>query len=113
MPGKSLQAYAQRVIQAIEAGEVTSKDELSSLKARLCTELKLKDFPTDPDLLAFAKRPSERVRKLLSIKPVRNLSGVAVVAVMSKPAPCPAHCTYCPSGNDAATTESYTGSNTL
>ncbi len=104
-----LQAYARRVIQAIEAGEVSSKDELSNLKARLCTELKLKDFPTDPDLLAFAEHPSERVLRLLSIKPVRNLSGVAVVAVMSKPAPCPAHCTYCPSGIGVETPKSYTG----
>ncbi|MBS3062534.1 MAG: tRNA uridine(34) 5-carboxymethylaminomethyl modification radical SAM/GNAT enzyme Elp3 [Candidatus Diapherotrites archaeon] len=105
----SLQVYAQKVIAAIDSGEVNSKDELSSLKARLCTELKLESFPTDPDLLAFAKHPSERVRRLLSIKPVRNLSGVAVVAVMSKPAPCPAHCTYCPSGIGVETPKSYTG----
>ena len=109
MPGMPLQAYAHRVIAAIDSGQVTSKDELNSLKARLCTELKLKSFPSDPDLLAFAASPSPRVRQLLSIKPVRNLSGVAVVAVMSKPAPCPAHCTYCPSGIGVETPKSYTG----
>jgi elongator complex protein 3 len=32
-------------------------------------------------------------------RPVRSLSGVAVVSVLTKPYPCPGHCLYCPTEN--------------
>ncbi|RLE85315.1 MAG: tRNA uridine(34) 5-carboxymethylaminomethyl modification radical SAM/GNAT enzyme Elp3, partial [Thermoprotei archaeon] len=41
-------------------------------------------------------------------KPVRMISGVTVVAVMSKPFPCPhGRCMYCPGGVDIGTPQSY------
>ena len=47
------------------------------------------------------------VKNLLK-KPVRSLSGVNVVAIMSRPYPCPhGKCTYCPSASGVP--ESYTG----
>lgn len=59
-------------------------------------------------------RPPRRLRA----KPVRTASGIAVVAVMSKPHRCP-HiattgniCVYCPGGPDSDfeySTQSYTG----
>jgi len=48
------------------------------------------------------------VLKRLRIRSVRTLSGVSVVAVMSRPFPCPhGRCIYCPRGKGAA--QSYTG----
>ena len=32
--------------------------------------------------------------------PVRTLSGVTPIAVLTKPYPCPEHCSFCPSAND-------------
>ncbi|MCS7099432.1 MAG: tRNA uridine(34) 5-carboxymethylaminomethyl modification radical SAM/GNAT enzyme Elp3 [Sulfolobales archaeon] len=47
----------------------------------------------------------EKVRK-----PTRMLSGVSVVAVMTKPHPCPhGKCVYCPGGPDFGTPQSYIG----
>jgi len=48
---------------------------------------------------------------LLSIQPIRNLSGVAVVAVMTKPFDCVGKCIYCPSSlvSGRKTPKSYTG----
>ena len=47
------------------------------------------------------------VKKFLK-KPIRSLSGVNVVAIMSRPYPCPhGKCTYCPSASGVP--ESYTG----
>ena len=43
------------------------------------------EWPPDPKLL-------ERIR----MKPVRTLSGVTTVTVLTKPYPCPAHCIFCP-----------------
>ncbi len=43
-------------------------------------------------------------------KPVRMASGISVVAVMSKPYPCPhGKCMYCPGGVDYGTPQSYYG----
>jgi elongator complex protein 3 len=43
-------------------------------------------------------------------KPTRTLSGVAIVAVMTAPAPCPhGRCTYCPGGLPRRSPQSYTG----
>jgi elongator complex protein 3 len=52
------------------------------------------EWPTDPDLLA-------RIR----MKPVRTLSGVTVVTVLTKPYPCPGKCIFCPT--DARMPKSY------
>ena len=65
-----------------------------------------------------APRPPRHLRCRLRAKPVRTASGIAVVAVMSKPHRCPhiattgAICVYCPGGPDSDfeySTQSYTG----
>ena len=43
------------------------------------------ELQADPDLLA-------RIR----MKPIRTLSGVATITVLTKPAPCPGECIFCP-----------------
>ncbi len=67
-----------------------------------------------PTNVAFAESlaPGERERLAGPIlrKPTRSLSGVAVVAVMTAPAPCPhGRCTYCPGGLERGSPQSYTG----
>ena len=52
------------------------------------------EWSRDPDLLA-------RIR----MKPVRTLSGVTVVTVLTKPYPCPGKCVFCPT--DARMPKSY------
>jgi elongator complex protein 3 len=44
--------------------------------------------------------PSQRLEKLLKIRNTRTISGVAPVAVLTKPYPCPGHCAYCPSSRN-------------
>lgn len=41
-------------------------------------------------------RPAEEIARLLRLRPVRTASGVAVVAVLTHPHPCPGDCRYCP-----------------
>jgi elongator complex protein 3 len=40
--------------------------------------------------------PNESIEKILIARKVRTLSGVAVIAVLTKPYPCPGKCIYCP-----------------
>ncbi|MDP8011844.1 MAG: tRNA uridine(34) 5-carboxymethylaminomethyl modification radical SAM/GNAT enzyme Elp3 [Thermoplasmata archaeon] len=57
--------------------------------------------------------PDDLKEKFLSIlvrKPSRTLSGVAVIAAMTSPFPCPhGKCIYCPGGVEYNTAQSYTG----
>jgi elongator complex protein 3 len=52
------------------------------------------EWQADPDLLA-----------LIRMKPVRTLSGVTTVTVLTKPYPCPGKCVFCPT--DARMPKSY------
>ena len=56
-----------------------------------------------------ALKAREELRRL-GRKPSRILSGVAPVAIMTKPYPCPhGRCIYCPGGPDQGTPQSYVG----
>jgi elongator complex protein 3 len=41
--------------------------------------------------------PSPELKQILKVKPVRTLSGVTPVTVLTKPYPCPGECIFCPS----------------
>ncbi len=41
-------------------------------------------------------KPNALLEKQLRTRPIRNLSGVAVIAVLTKPYPCPGNCLFCP-----------------
>ena len=104
-------SFSSEVVDAILSGRVSDRDSLQRLKAELCCKYSLDRMPSNPEILAEV--PEElraRVEPLLRLKPVRSLSGVAVVAVMASPAPCPhGKCMYCPGGPEAGTAQSYTG----
>ncbi len=52
----------------------------------------------------------EKYIPLLMRKPSRTLSGVAIIAAMTSPFPCPhGKCVYCPGGVEYNTAQSYTG----
>jgi elongator complex protein 3 len=82
-------------------------------KIEICRKYALPVVPKNSAILAVAQ-PEEReaLRKILLVKPGRTLSGVAPVAVMTSPAPCPhGKCLPCPGGPDHPfhSPQSYTG----
>jgi elongator complex protein 3 len=103
--------YHQRLISLILDGSIGSKEELQKRKIALCRELGLDRVPANSETLAHVEEAMlPQVVPLLRRKPVRTLSGVAVVAVMTSPAPCPhGRCIYCPGGVEKGTPQSYTG----
>ncbi len=91
-----------------------SKKELLKLKAKLCSKYGLKKLPSDIEILLNADaKEIPHIKKYIITKPVRTLSGVAVIAVMTQPFKCPhGMCTMCPGGVDSAfgsVPQSYTG----
>jgi elongator complex protein 3 len=90
-----------------------TKDELSNLKIKLSKKHGLSRIPTDFDISLNSEDSSLRHTGQLQSKPGRTNSGVAVVAIMTKPSDCPhGRCTYCPGGMKSVfgdMPQSYTG----
>ena len=102
----------------IEIGELVlkekpkSKEEIAKIKKKICKKYGLSKIPSDADILKVFKGREEynQLRAILRVKPVRTISGVAVVSVMTSPAPCPhGRCVPCPGGVEKGTPQSYIG----
>jgi len=105
--------YIQELVEYIKKKNPT-KEKLARHKIRLCDKYKTKKIPTDVEiLLNVPENELGKVKKVLMSKPTRTISGVAVVAVMTKPRKCPhGKCLICPGGPESAfgdVPQSYTG----
>ena len=94
--------------------EKPSKDKLTKYKNKLCAKYKLKFIPTDIQILLNAEEKHiKEIKPYLITKPVRTISGVSVIAIMSKPMRCPhGKCLFCPGGLESEfgdVPQSYTG----
>lgn len=98
--------------QAIEeiiksSTSVTTRDELSALKRVICKKYKI-DSLLNADIIKVYRlllknkkiKDMPHIEALLRKRSVRTLSGVAPVAVLTKPYPCPGTCAYCPRQKD-------------
>lgn len=86
---------------------------LRRIVATVCKKYQLNRVPRHSDIFVCATdEEREILRSVLQVKPSRTLSGVAPVAVMTSPAPCPhGKCLPCPGGPDHEyhSPQSYTG----
>lgn len=84
--------------------EIKNSADFSLIKRQICKELKI-SLPANADLReCYEKMVNKKeikrnpdLEKALFSKKNRTQSGVAVVAVLTKPYPCPGKCIYCPS----------------
>jgi len=82
--------------------------EITSLKKAVAKKYRLAKIPTNPQILAATEQKDRPyLEPILRKKPIRTISGIAVVAVMARPYPCPGECIYCPQGEGFP--KSYTG----
>lgn len=117
------QAYVKAVAEVVSllqtAYDLQVPINLSKIKGEVAKKHKLAYIPKLVDIIAAIPDDyKERLLPYVKAKPVRTASGVAVVAVMSKPHRCP-HiamtgnvCVYCPGGPDSDfeySTQAYTG----
>jgi elongator complex protein 3 len=108
---RQVRELSQRIISAIKSGDVKNREGVQRMKIKLCGELGLTEVPPSSSIL---EEVGPEDRKLLGPflikKPMRTMSGVAVVAVMTSPHPCPhGKCAYCPGGVESGSPQSYTG----
>lgn len=90
------------------------KDEIRELKQEITVKHNQDDPPSNFDILLRAEEDDfEALREKLLSKPIRTASGVAPVAIMTKPHNCPhGQCTFCPGGVNSPygdVPQSYTG----
>ena len=98
---------------------LNSKINLDRLKKDISKKYKLKKIPTNIEILNnLTKEERLKFKDYFITKPVRTLSGVAPVAIMTKPLSCPhvksgiGPCSYCPGGPNSYfgnIPQSYTG----
>ncbi len=105
---KAYREIISRIIQ-LPPGD----DRVVAGKIAVCKKYGLSSVPKNSALLAAAlPHEREKLRRILLVKPSRTLSGVAPIAVMTSPAPCPhGKCLPCPGGPDHPfqSPQSYTG----
>lgn len=89
-----------------------SKEDVNLVKMKVAGQYELKRVPSSSELIRRL-RSNEKTKLLPSLrrKITRTISGVTVVAVMTKPWPCPkaVPCAYCPGGPPYGAPQSYTG----
>ncbi len=87
---------------------------INKIKNKLSSKYNLNKPLKNYLILAYLdEEKREKLRPYLVLKPSRTLSGVSVVAVMTRPFPCPhGRCIFCPGGKASVfgdTPNSYTG----
>ncbi len=99
----------EKIIKELE----NQTDKLENIKKNVSKEFKLKKLPTNIEILQYlSKEQKEKFPQLLT-KPVRTISGVAPLALMTKPIACKhGKCTFCLGGPGSFygdVPQSYTG----
>ncbi|MDD1677738.1 MAG: tRNA uridine(34) 5-carboxymethylaminomethyl modification radical SAM/GNAT enzyme Elp3 [Methanomicrobiales archaeon] len=102
--------YREIISRIFSAGDTV---DLHQIKLEVCRKHGFSRVPKNSEILAAAGiGEREALRDVLLLKPTRTLSGVAPVAVMTSPFPCPhGKCLPCPGGPDHPfhSPQSYTG----
>ncbi|MFW6120007.1 MAG: tRNA uridine(34) 5-carboxymethylaminomethyl modification radical SAM/GNAT enzyme Elp3 [Petrotogales bacterium] len=105
--------FYEEIINLLLSNKIQTKEELHKTKIKLCKKYHLKKIPPDSEVLAHLPLDvsnHEEIYSLLRKKPMRTISGVAIVAVMTSPEQCPhGRCIPCPGGPENNTPQSYTG----
>ncbi|EKD49369.1 MAG: hypothetical protein ACD_63C00168G0002 [uncultured bacterium] len=97
----------KQLLKLALVNKISTTEQLENLKRRFAKKHG-KPCPTNMELLRSyrelvqAKKldKSEQLLRLLKTRDIRTLSGVAVVAVMTKPYKCPGKCLFCPTEID-------------
>ncbi len=109
--GDNIEKFARMLKESIENTRIDDKKKLLAEKRKISAELGIREMPKNSEILASLKEEERSwLSTSLASKPVRTMSGVSVVALMTKPYDCPhGTCIFCPGGTKINTPQSYTG----
>lgn len=105
--------FYEEILDLIFTNKIKTKQDLHKAKMKLCKKYNIETIPADSEILSYISKHSNHTTQtiqLLRKKPMRTISGVSVIAVMTSPDPCPhGRCIPCPGGPEVNTPQSYTG----
>jgi len=90
----------------------STTNQVNTLKIKVAGKYQLGEVPSNSELISLLTPQEETLLlPILRRKTTRTISGVTVVAAMTKPYPCPQPepCAYCPGGPSRGSPQSYTG----
>ncbi|MFX0081298.1 MAG: tRNA uridine(34) 5-carboxymethylaminomethyl modification radical SAM/GNAT enzyme Elp3 [Candidatus Hodarchaeota archaeon] len=110
---EKIRHISRGIIEYLIMNPQISKDKVTNLKGRIGKKYNYSKVIKNATILNFAtEEEKEIITQILKRRKTRTLSGVSVIAIMTKPLPCPGTCIYCP-GSDSQPCEkvaqSYTG----
>ncbi|MGY5853329.1 MAG: tRNA uridine(34) 5-carboxymethylaminomethyl modification radical SAM/GNAT enzyme Elp3 [Candidatus Thorarchaeota archaeon] len=111
VPDEDYEFYRAIIDALLSSDKVLTKHAINMIKNKMCAKFKRSTVPSNADILQAAiPEELDTLIPLLQKRPVRTISGVAVVATMTEPHACPhGKCAYCPGGPDLGVPQSYTG----
>ena len=109
----NFRAACRKLLDMVLEGKVSDNLQLNEAKKAVSKEFRLSTLPKNPDIImAGNDEEQKKVRDTLRRKPVRTISGVAVIAAMTSPCACPhGVCVPCPGGPNSTfnSPQSYMG----
>jgi elongator complex protein 3 len=109
----NFETACRKILDMVLDGTIKDEKELNNSKKKIAKEFRLSTLPKNADIIISGNdNEQEIVRAVLQRKPVRTISGVAVIAAMTSPAPCPhGICVPCPGGPNSEfhSPQSYMG----
>ncbi|MFH0951162.1 MAG: radical SAM protein [bacterium] len=87
----------KQIVDALIAQQPQTQTEILAIKRQLAKQQKTKLVTNSQLLAVLPKSPAGLVlKRLLRKRAIRTMSGIAPVAVLTKPFACPGQCAYCP-----------------
>jgi len=97
----------KQIILKLSKSHPITHSELNTQIRQFCGEYKISPVQKIQLLTAYHKlvkqgiiKTDSQLEKLLKKREIRTLSGVAPIAVLTKPYPCPGQCVFCPDETD-------------
>jgi len=91
--------YSETIIKELVKSRLKNRRDLESFKRKIAKKYKT-TCPSNIGLLQsyhkLIKKENLTLKNLFITRPIRSLSGIVNVSVLTKPYPCPGKCIYCP-----------------
>jgi len=114
-----LKQICKEILEEAKKNKVNDLNTFNKIKIKVLSRYNYKNIPKNATIASLASdKDRKKFKNILSMKPVRTGSGVAPLALMTDPYPCPhtikgiGPCTYCPGGPGSVfgdVPQSYTG----
>jgi elongator complex protein 3 len=93
----------EKIIKDLIKTKVKNQEELTAFKRKISEKYKIKTL-SNFELFEFYQKllkkrrikRSKKLEKILKTRPIRSLSGIVNISVLTQPFPCPGKCIFCP-----------------